>query len=78
MKVAISIPDALFEEADRAAEKLGLSRSQLYARAVTKWLAEQRASRVTEALDRVYGEGTARVDEGLDRAQRRALRRTAW
>jgi hypothetical protein len=38
MKTAISIPDSLFEEADRLAKSRGWSRSELYANAVTAYV----------------------------------------
>jgi hypothetical protein len=37
MKTAISVPDDMFEEADRLAKRLGKSRSQLYTAAQTEW-----------------------------------------
>ena len=55
MKTAVSLPDDLFEAADRLAERLGLNRSQLYQRALAQFLNSQSKGAVTEALDRVYG-----------------------
>ena len=63
MKTAISIPDNLFKEAERLARRLGISRSELYQRAVTRFIEEQSADVVREALDRVYGKKSNR---GLD------------
>src|SRR5689334_20092234 len=37
MKTAISIPDRVFTQADRLAKRLGLTRSELYARAVERF-----------------------------------------
>jgi hypothetical protein len=34
MKTAISIPDAIFEQAEELAQKQGLSRSELYTKAI--------------------------------------------
>ena len=55
MKTAISLPDSLFEAADRLADKLGISRSQLYQRALAQYLNAQGQDAVTKALDQVYG-----------------------
>jgi antitoxin MazE6 len=55
MKTAISIPDNLFKAADRMARRLGISRSELYQRAVARFLAEHGSDVVREALDTVYG-----------------------
>ena len=40
MKTAISLPDDLFDSADELAQQLGVSRSELYARAVAEYLAK--------------------------------------
>ena len=54
MKTAISIPDALFDEADELARLQGISRSELYQRAVAAYLEREGQRALTEALDRVY------------------------
>jgi predicted transcriptional regulator len=80
MKTAISIPDALFQAADQLAARLGLSRSELYARAVADWVAQHQADTVTAQLDAVYGASEAppsRIAPAVARAQARALRRAA-
>lgn len=56
MKTAISLPDDLFAAAESAADKLGLSRSQLYQRALRLYLTQQGQDAVTSALNRVYTE----------------------
>lgn len=78
VKTAISIPDDLFLEAEREARRLGLSRSELYARAVRAWLEANRDSAVTEALDRLYGEEDSRLDPGFGRLQSTSLPREEW
>lgn len=69
----MSIPDALFEAADRAARRLGLSRSQLYARALERFLGEEPDDAVTARLDAVYATEDAAVDPLLAAAQRKAV-----
>jgi metal-responsive CopG/Arc/MetJ family transcriptional regulator len=73
MKTAISIPDEIFESAQQLASSLGISRSELYARAVTELLERHRADKVTERLDRVYGVEESAVDPLLANLQRRTL-----
>lgn len=51
MKVAISVPDELFERADEVADRLGLSRSQVYARAIEQFLDAQGDDPVTVKLN---------------------------
>ena len=55
MKTAISLPDTLFEAAERLAGRLRLSRSELYQRALAEYLARHDEAIITEQLDRVYG-----------------------
>ena len=62
MKTAISIPDDVFDAADEMAERLGMSRSQLYATAVRDYLDAHRSRGVTARLDQLY----ERVDSSLD------------
>ncbi len=80
MKTAISIPDSLFEEADRLAKSRGWSRSELYANAVTAYVNSERFSGVREKLDAVYGnnEEDSAIDPFLADAQVRSLPREKW
>jgi metal-responsive CopG/Arc/MetJ family transcriptional regulator len=54
MKTAISVDDALMEEADATARHLGLSRSRLIADALRDYLRKRRRTRITEQLNQVY------------------------
>jgi metal-responsive CopG/Arc/MetJ family transcriptional regulator len=74
MKVAISLPDPTFEAAERVSKRLGMSRSQLYARAVEAFVKTHRGDEVREALAAVYGSEPAAVDPMIDRLQAEALR----
>lgn len=74
MKTAISLPDALFEAAEALAERLGVSRSQLYARAVEEYLAKHRDQDITARLNDVYGEEDSGLDPALHRSQARSVR----
>lgn len=78
MKTAVSLPDRLFDAAERVAKRLGISRSELYARAVRKFVEEHRGDRVTEILDRVYAEADSTLDPALARLQAASLPREDW
>lgn len=78
MKVAISLPDPVFLAAERLAQRLGVSRSQLYATALEEYVAEHDDARVTEQLDAVYEVSSSRMDPGLAAAQARTLDDEAW
>lgn len=80
MKTAISIPDKVFEAAERAAAKLGISRSELYVNAVREYVEKYGQEDVTEKLNTVYG--TPSIDSGLDpvltRLQSDSLSQESW
>ena len=80
MKTAISIPDRLFEAAERLAERLGISRSQLFQHAVSAYIDEHKDEGTTEQLDEVYGPDAevACVDPVLDRLQHASLPKEEW
>jgi hypothetical protein len=80
MKTAISIPDAIFEEAERLAKIRGWSRSELYSNAVSAYVKSERFLGVREKLDAVYGHNVddSAVDPLLAKAQARSLPKEKW
>lgn len=78
MKVAISLPDNVFAEAEKLASHLRVSRSQLYVQALEEYLKSRRGSRVTEQLDAVYALEQEPVDPALAAAQLEAIDHEAW
>lgn len=72
MKTAISIPDAVFQQADRFAKRKAISRSELYTRAVRAYL--EREERITEQLNAVYDAEESRLDTVLEELQYRSVR----
>ncbi len=78
MKTAISIPDDLFEDAERLARTLKKSRSRLYGDAVREYVARHAADEVTEALDQVLGILASREDGFATTAAGRTLTRSDW
>lgn len=78
MKTAVSIPDDVFEEAERLAAELQTSRSQLYSRALKEFVTRHAPDRLTEAMNRVVDEVGTEVDEFSQRAARRVLEQVDW
>jgi hypothetical protein len=80
MKTAISIPDPVFEAAERLAKRLGKSRSQLYSEAVAHYVEQHPSSSVTERLNEVLAaEPEAdRLDPVIEALQLEVLRRERW
>ena len=57
MKTAISLPDPLFQAAESLAKRMGLSRSELFQRALQAFLQDHKDAGVTEELNGVYARG---------------------
>jgi metal-responsive CopG/Arc/MetJ family transcriptional regulator len=52
VKTAISLPDDTFRRVDKAAKRLGVSRSEVFARAAENWLDALEDDGTTAAIDR--------------------------
>jgi len=78
MKTAISIPDKIFEAADRAAKRLGVSRSELYATAVHEFIERHRVEDVTSKLNEVYVSTKSDLDDQLYKMQSQLLTKEDW
>ena len=72
MKTVISIPDAVFQQADRFARRKAISRSELYTRAVKAYL--EREEHITEQLNAVYDTEESKLDTVLEDLQSRSVR----
>jgi predicted DNA-binding protein len=78
MKTAISLPDDIFERAERLARRTKRSRSEIYREALREYLARHEPGAITEAMDRVAAEIDTRPDSFGRAAARRALERDEW
>ena len=78
MKTAISIPDKLFQAADELAKRVGMSRSELYSKAVDEYLEANLYQGVREQLDGVYGNADSELDPQDVRLQESAINREDW
>jgi metal-responsive CopG/Arc/MetJ family transcriptional regulator len=78
MKIAISVPDEIFQAGERLAGQLGMSRSRLYAEALSAYLGARGAAAVTAQLNAVYSKETAALDPALAHAQLKHLPDEAW
>lgn len=72
VKTAVSVPDDLYSRAERVAQRLGRSRSALYAEALEAYLeqVEDQPDEVTTALDRLYATDLATRAAGAVTARR--------
>lgn len=78
MKTAVSIPDDLFEHAERFSRRTKMSRSQLFSEALREYLARHSPDEVTEAMDRVCAELGEKADEFVSLAAGRVLEKSEW
>jgi len=80
MKTAISIPNPVFEAAEGLAERISMSRSELYATAVAEYIARRRAAGVRERLDAVYDidDETARLEAVVAIVQSESVPEDTW
>ena len=69
MKIAISIPDEIFEDAEYLAHRQGKTRSKLYADAIAEYVGVYRTESITEQLNLVYGTEDSALDTALEVAQ---------
>ena len=56
MKTAISLPDETFERVEAAAKRLGVSRSEFFARAAERWLNDLDDDHTTEAINQAIAD----------------------
>jgi metal-responsive CopG/Arc/MetJ family transcriptional regulator len=78
MKTAISVPDSVFKAAERLARELGMSRSELYTKAVAAFIEQYRRKWITEQLNRVYETESNSLDPVLAQLQSSVLTRETW
>lgn len=78
MKTAVSIPDSIFQAAERAANRLSMSRSELYAKAVQEFVAAHCRADVTERLNQVYSDSPSSLDQALSEMQSLSLENGRW
>ncbi len=63
VKTAISLDESLFREAEEWAEKLGFSRSQLFARAVEEYVRRRENEELLARLNEAHAGGLDEEDE---------------
>ena len=78
MKTAISIPDPVFEAAENLAHRLGISRSQLYAKAVAEYTELHKNHNVTEILNEIYSAEPSSLDQEMNTMQSKSIPKEEW
>ena len=78
MKVAVSIPDDVFAEAEALAKRLKSSRSEIYSRALGEFIGTHAPDRVTERMNDVVRDVGPEPDAFSVAAGRQVLKKTEW
>jgi uncharacterized FlgJ-related protein len=82
MKTAISLPDAIFYEAEETARYMGIPRSKLYLSALVEYLEKNNRKKITEKLNEVYSDDYYEEFEPIANAglesMREATKNDAW
>jgi hypothetical protein len=78
MKVAVSVPDTVFQAAERVSRRMRVSRSRLYAQAVEAYVKQHSGADITEQLNKVYAGNSSTLDPALEAASLEVLRRGQW
>ncbi len=78
MKIAISLPDDLFEEAEKLARRLNVSRSRLYREALAEYVGRHDPDEITTALNRACDALGHVPDPAAAAAARRILEASEW
>jgi metal-responsive CopG/Arc/MetJ family transcriptional regulator len=78
MKTSVSIPDNVFEGAERLSRRTGKSRSQLFSDALREYVARHAPEDVTDTMNRVCAEIGDTRDPFLSLAARRVIERSEW
>ena len=78
MKTAISIPDNLFKNAEKIAKEMGISRSELYSRAIESFIEKKMSENITRQLDKIYVYNSSSLSSILAKMQTMSLSREDW
>lgn len=80
MKTGISIPDDIFSLAEKIAQRMNMSRSELYSKAIKEFLSNLNSENITQQLDAIYGDDEidSKIGEAISRAQSNILEKEEW
>jgi len=78
MKTAVSVPDDVFQRAEHLARRVGMSRSEVYSRALREYVARHAPDEVTEAVNLVVGAVGGSEGAFAREAAHRILERAEW
>jgi metal-responsive CopG/Arc/MetJ family transcriptional regulator len=59
----ILIPDEIYHSADQLAKRFGMSRSELYSKAVSDYINAHKNETGTKVLNRIYAKEKSEIDQ---------------
>jgi metal-responsive CopG/Arc/MetJ family transcriptional regulator len=78
MKTAISLPDALYIDAEKIAESMGIPRSQLFAKALEEYIDHHKKEAITDRLNNIYiDDSNDNIDVNIE-SLRKLTKNDAW
>ncbi len=80
MKTAVSLPERLYKDAEKAAKSMGIPRSQLFAKALEEYISHHKRDRVTEKLNEIYKNSNIEsdIEESSLESIRELTKNDAW
>jgi antitoxin MazE6 len=78
MKVAVSIPDDVFAEAEALAKQMKSSRSEIYSRALGEFIGHHAPDRVTNLMNEVVDIIGDKRDAFSAAAAKKVLKKVEW
>jgi len=78
MKPEISVPNPIYEAAERLAEELGMSLSEFYVAALAAYVATYQNGDITKRLDEVYTKEVSTLEPELVAIQIASIGEEKW
>jgi len=78
MKTAISIPNDTFDAAEHFASGAGMSRSELYTKAVLEYIDKHKRTDITKVLNKIYAESDSKLNNEHHSMQINSLQKEEW
>jgi len=78
MKTAISIPNNIFDAAEKTAKRLGVSRSELYSNAVKDYIDSHIAEHITDTLNEIYTAERSSLDPNIRQMMVSSIEKEDW
>ena len=78
MKTAVSVPDDVFQSAERLARRERRSRSEVYSAALREYVARHSPDEITDAIDRVVHDVDGTMDPFVGQVGMSILEKAEW